>query len=580
MKIESLSLGIVMALAGLGLFLVAIKLMSGSLKKMSGGFTAKMVGKIGQNQWVGLMFGIVFTTMIQSSDGAVALAIGLIGAGMLTLRSAIPFLLGANIGTATTALIVALGSVGGAVGEIVDYLNLFVFFGAAMMLFVNEEKKVNIAMLIFAVGSIFLGLKIMGAGMKVLTAQDWFKDMVRGVGVNPWAAMFANTAFTGVVQSSSATVTVVQGMTDSGELTLITGIAMVIGANIGTTFTALITSIGASKDARRVAVVWLLTNTATALLIMPIITQYAHMIEMIPPMPLTGDGVTAAMQHSNAIKWQIAYAHLFFNCILTFIFIWLVRPLVWFANVIIKEKKTAFAYNIHLQKELIIQSPELAFQNALGATYELGRMTSHSAELLLEYYSKKDPEVYKKYLELNELINMTRTALYAYLVELGSKDISKKTSDKHLSVVLACRSLERIPILGAELAASINNTLKKGKFDITDEDYMELKELLKAVKSVTDRAVISLQGQNKTNEDELTQLASLIDDLVTKYSSNHIARATQKRTTTFDFMLAAKLCSRMSHHAVRVNNYMNPKKVDEDITKISAKLEKELMREI
>lgn len=118
------------------------------------------------------MFGIVFTTMIQSSDGAVALAIGLIGAGMLTLRSAIPFLLGANIGTATTAFIVALGSVGGAVGEIVDYLNLFVFIGAAMMLFVNEEKKVNAAMLIFAIGSIFLGLKIMGAGMKVLTAQD------------------------------------------------------------------------------------------------------------------------------------------------------------------------------------------------------------------------------------------------------------------------------------------------------------------------------------------------------------------------------------------------------------------------
>lgn len=117
------------------------------------------------------MFGIAFTTMIQSSDGTVALAIGLIGAGLLTLRGAIPILLGANIGTATTALIVALGSAAGKAFMFIQYFPLLVFFGAAAMLFVKEDKKTNIAMLVFAVGSIFLGLKVMGAGMEAVTNQ-------------------------------------------------------------------------------------------------------------------------------------------------------------------------------------------------------------------------------------------------------------------------------------------------------------------------------------------------------------------------------------------------------------------------
>lgn len=109
--------------------------------------------------------------MIQSSDGTVALCIGLIGAGLLNLRGAIPILLGANIGTATTAIIVALGSAAGHAFEFIQYIPLLVFFGAAVMLFVKEERKMNAAMLVFAIGSIFLGLKVMGAGMDAVTEQ-------------------------------------------------------------------------------------------------------------------------------------------------------------------------------------------------------------------------------------------------------------------------------------------------------------------------------------------------------------------------------------------------------------------------
>ena len=169
---SGIGVAIVFALAGLGLFLVAIRLMSNSIRNMSSSFMSKMIGTITKNNYRGFLIGILFTTMIQSSDGAVALVIGLISAGMLKFKKAIPFILGANIGTATTALLVAAGSASAGAFEFVQYFPLLVFIGAAMVMFIKEPKKVQIAMLVFAVGAIFLGLKVMGAGMKAIAGES------------------------------------------------------------------------------------------------------------------------------------------------------------------------------------------------------------------------------------------------------------------------------------------------------------------------------------------------------------------------------------------------------------------------
>ena len=569
MKVEKLA--IVFALAGLGLFLVAVKLMSRSMKNMSSGYVSSFLEKFSKNKWLGLLFGVVFTTMIQSSDGTVALVIGLIGAGLLSLKAAIPIILGANIGTATTAVIVALANSEIAAFKFVSYFPLLVFLGSGIMIFVKEEKKTNAAMLIFAVGTIFLGLKIMGAGMKAITSQEWFKTIVSSVGINPWTSMFTITALTGIAQSSSAITTVVQGIfvyNSSGgfTLSLASAIGMIIGANIGTTFTALVTSIGGRRDAKRIAIIWLFTNFVMMILVMPIISYYAQLIELNQP-----------AQISSIMKFQLGWAHLLFNIFLAFIFIWFTSPLERFSKWIIRDRKENSVYKIDLPLDLINQSPQLAYLTAKNATAQLAQMPHDATKIAYQYLSSKDKKNYHKLKNMIMLIETTRKTLYAYLVEIGSKNISKKIANKHMALVLASRSLERVPILLNELTIDITKTHKKSYFNIPREDYSELIALLKLLIRIVGESKRQLKSFSKSRSKEISDLNDYIDDMVHKFSENHINR---KKVSNFDFLLGLKLISRISHHATRVNRYLKRGDKDVQFKKISSKLELEITKEL
>lgn len=557
----SIGFSISLALGGLGLFLVAIKLMSSSMKTMSSGITVKLLRRLSKNRWLGLLFGVVFTTMIQSSDGAIALAIGLIGAGLLTLRGAIPFILGANIGTATTAVIVAVGGSSIKELEFVQYFMLFAFIGAMILLFVKEEKKTNIAMLIFAIGAIFLGLKVMSLGMKAITAKDGFKHFVGSVGSNPWLSMFTNTALTGMVQSSSATVTVVQNLysvnseTGASLMGLPSAIGMVIGANIGTTFTALIASIGGHRDARRIAVVWLITNLFMALSIMPFINQYSDLVKEIQSVPTYHKGMDTSLinEINTHQKFQLAWAHLLFNSMLAIIFIWFVRPLEWIAKKIVPNKKNEFAYDVNPPRELINESPDLAFVAAQKAAVNVSKMSQDAIGLINEYINTGDIKKFYKLQELNEMIDQSRANLYAYLIEVGSRDISKKTSNRQLSLVLALRSLERIPSLGTEIAKEFRKVQKRSAFDMNKSDLKEMKDLISKVLEITEKSSKQISRYSFKRSDAVHEMNNNIEELGEQYSRNHVKRSV---VGSFDFILAIKWIIRMSHHAQRVDSYI------------------------
>ena len=180
MHIQGLGLAISLALGGLGLFLISIKLLSNGLKSMSGEKLRTILKKFTKTNLHSLLFGIIFTTMIQSSDGAVALAISLVAAGFMPLKSALAFVLGANIGTATTSIIVSMSSN----FEFTQYFMIAAFIGGMGFLLAKEKEKSNLAIVIASLGLLFLGLKTMGAGMKTIAAEDTFKTMISSVGNN------------------------------------------------------------------------------------------------------------------------------------------------------------------------------------------------------------------------------------------------------------------------------------------------------------------------------------------------------------------------------------------------------------
>lgn len=551
------------ALAGLGLFLISIKLMSTTLKNMTGKYSAKVMDSFDKNKWISLIAGVLFTTMIQSSDGAVALIIGLIAAGVMSLKAAIPFLLGANIGTATTSIIVALGGSGSGWLKFTTYFLFLVFLGAMIMMFVKEEKKTNIGMLIFAIGTIFLGLEVLGVGMKKIAEQAWFANMVKGVGFNSWLSLLVSTTLTGVIQSSSATVTIVQSVygANSELLPLYSAISMVIGANIGTTFTALIASIGGKADSKRVGLVWLITNIVIALLVMPFIKYYSNLIELIVP-----NGESSPM-------WRLSVAHLLFNTFLVAIFIWLTKPLVWITHKIVKSDENYMKYQLTLPVDLIDQSTALAFQVAQTATHKVADMAEEAINLLYNYYKSKERKQYETLKDLIDQIDISRRKLYSYLVEIGSKNMSKEISNKHMSLVLALRSIERVPLLGKELAKSLNKTLKKNEFSINDQDYTNLKKMLKILLIMTKKSALQIEKFDKKIHDELNSLYEESLRLGSEFSKDHVKRNVESE---FDVILAYKQVTRMTHHCVRVSNYMSHAKARKRKTTLS----QELMSEI
>ena len=573
---SGLSLAISLALGGLGVFLIAVKLMSNSLKSMSGGYTVKLMKKFSANRFLALGAGVVFTTMIQSSDGAVALAIGLIAAGFMDLRAAIPFILGANIGTATTAFIVYLGDV-----SFTQYFMILGFVGAMGYLMIKEERKSNIAMLVFAIGAIFIGLKVMGVGMKGISGTDGFRSVIKGVSSNSWGAMFTSTILTGLMQSSSATTTVIQSVYAGGSMTIQPAIAMIIGANIGTTFTALITSIGAGKEPKRIAVIWLFTNAVIALLVMPLIYYYSELITAIVPQ----HGVKGSTPLGSSHKLQLAVAHIIFNGTLAFVFIWAVGPLAKMSEWVIKDKNEKFGYEVNLPAGLINQSPELAFEAAKVASHELANMSKDSLDLLYEYMKNKDKETYKKFKSLENIIEATRKSIYGYLIEIGSTDISKRLSNKHMMLVLGVRSLERVPVIGHQFSTSINKMLvkdkisKEFKFNIPEEDYKNLKAILRINISLVKRASLQLKKNSKKRHEEMQELYIKLDGVCSSASKEHV-RNNMSEDENYDYLGLVKLLLRMGHHSIRVSSYIRKGNKELESKVLSAKLEKELANSI
>ena len=566
---SGLPLAVSLALGGLGIFLIAVKLMSNSLKSMSGGYTVNLMKKMSANRFLSLAAGIVFTTIIQSSDGAVALAIGLIAAGFMDLRAAIPFILGANIGTATTSLLVWLGDI-----SFTNYFMILAFVGAMGYLIIKEEKKSNIAMLVFSIGAIFIGLKVLGTGMKAVSSTQGFKDMIHSVSSNNWGAMFTSITMTGLMQSSSATVTVVQSIYSDGSMGLDAAIAMIIGANIGTTFTALITSIGSGRNAKRIAIIWLFTNAAMALAVMPIIGYYADAISTI--VPISGAG---------SAKLELAVSHLMFNSILVFIFIWFIDQLAKGSKLIVRDRKSSFSYDIGLPMELIHTSPALAFEASKKTTYGLAKMSEDSMKLLYKYFATKDKKVYERFKELENLINLTRKNLYSYLIELGSHDISKHLANKHMSLVLAVRSLEKVPVLGHQLAHRLNSLRKRDKktkepyFDISDGDYKDTKNIMSINISLAKRARMQLKNNSKTRHNEMYELVNKLEEKINISQEEHIKRV-RKEPVSYDYISSIKSLGRMGLYSFSVSKYLRKSKKEREIKTLNSRLIKELNKNI
>ena len=309
-------------LGGLAIFIYGMNLMSETLQKVAGEKMKKILALLTKNPFFWVIAGALTTAVLQSSSATTVMAIGFVSAGLMNLPQAISIILGANIGTTITAQIIAF--------KISNYIYLFIFIGFIISFIFKNQKIKNIGITIFAFGLLFLGIETMGSVMKPLAKSPIFTNLIAKVSNVPVLGVLLGTVMTLVVQSSSATIAVLQNFASqpaadgiSSSIGLTGAIPILLGDNIGTTITAILASIGQSKDAKRTAIAHSLFNISGCLIFIWIIPFFADFVRMISP---KGNEI-------DVISRQIANAHTSFNIVMTFLwipFIWLMVKIVNF----------------------------------------------------------------------------------------------------------------------------------------------------------------------------------------------------------------------------------------------------------
>ncbi|MGZ9453604.1 Na/Pi cotransporter family protein [Mycoplasma sp. AC157] len=551
MIFETTTLAIIFALASLSLFIFATKKLSTTLKNIGDSKFKKIIKVISKNNFVALMVGVLITTLIQSSDGAIALIMGLLAAKFIGLRVAIAFLLGANIGTATTSLIVSFQSS----FQFTEYFVLFMFLGVFGSLLTKKEKAVNIFLILVSIGMVFFSLKIMSGAAKQIVKEDFFKETLRIAGINPWLSFLFSFVLTGLLQSSSATVTLYQVVFNESNslLQLPSAIALVFGANLGTTITGLIVSFTSkNNNSKKIALIWGFTNFTISLILLPFLspfTFYSDFIKLIV---------------SNQKALQLSIAHLLFNFILVSIFFWLIKYLEKLVNFLIKEKRVGAEFDIYLPEELIGQNASLALKAAKNALFSQAKISEAGIELLNKYIETGDTKLLRRYSELEEVIDNTRTLIYNYLVQISSNNLTKNEAKTHLSLILSSRSIDKIMGLGRSVIIELNRIYDSKNelfFDIEPEIVTEIKELVSLVLVLIKNAASQLEEQTKERSEFIDKMSNNLNILTLEFAKSNVERlkteeGRKQLEKDFDYSVLLRTIERMAHHCQRISHYI------------------------
>lgn len=405
---------------GLAIFIFGMNMMSECLQKAAGEKMKKILSLLTKNPLLGVLAGALTTAVLQSSSATTVMAIGFVSAGLMTLPQAISIILGANIGTTMTAQIIAF--------KITNYIYLFIAAGFLISFISKKEKIKNIGQTIFAFGLLFEGIETMGGVMKPLATSPIFTDLIGKVANIPVLGVVLGTVMTLIVQSSSATIAVLQNFASqpgADGVTSMIGLAgaipILLGDNIGTTITAILASVGQSKDAKRTAIAHSVFNISGALLFIWFVKPYTTLIQYISP---KGNEV-------DVISRQIANAHTGFNITMTIIWLPLIAVLVKIVMKIIPDKKEEYVLVPGATRYLdgkIINQPAAALHLVTKEVIRCGRMvedmltkvyelSEKNETLLLEQIKNDGKAVKDLYTSINEYLNKIVKEIYGIDME-------------------------------------------------------------------------------------------------------------------------------------------------------------------
>lgn len=491
-------------IGGLGIFLLGIKYMGDGLQKTAGDRLRDILDRFTSNPLLGVLAGIIVTILIQSSSGTTVLTVGLVNAGFMTLRQAIGVIMGANIGTTVTAFIIGLN-----VGE---YSLPILAIGSFMLFFFKNQRINAIGQTVFGFGALFFGLGLMGNGMAPLKDLEFFLDLTVRMSDTPILGVIIGTVFTMIVQSSSATIGVLQGLFAEGAITLKAALPVLLGDNLGTTITAIIASLGASVAARRAAFTHVIFNLIGVIVFTFILGLYTNF--------------TAFLQSTFNLnpEMTIAFAHGTFNITNTIIQVPFIGVLAWIVTKLIPGEDSIIEYTPkHLDPLFIGKSSSLALSQAKKEVVRMGnyaRRGLEEAKAYLETLDKKHSEIA---IQIEGAINNLDKEITQYLINISSGTLSEAESRKHTALMDSVRDIERIGDHFENIVELI--TFKNtNKVFLTDEAKEDLNNMFTIVIDTVQESILALESMSNEQALTVVKKEDKIDYMERKYRKSHIVR--------------------------------------------------------
>ena len=522
-------------LGGLGLFLYSIKTMGDGLQQAAGDRLRFYIDKYTSNPFFGILVGIGMTALIQSSSGVTVITVGLVSAGLLTLRQAIGIVMGANIGTTVTSFIIGF--------KLGDYALPMLFLGAVCLFFTKNRTINNIGRIVFGVGGIFFALNLMSGAMEPLKDLQVFKDYMVELSKNPILGVLVGTGLTLLIQASSATIGILQNLYASHLIDLQGALPVLFGDNIGTTITAIIASLGANIAAKRVAAAHVAFNVIGTVICIIFLVPFTGLIQWFESFL------------NLAPEMTIAFAHGTFNITNTIIQFPFIGALAFMVTKLIPGEDEVVKYEpLYLDEQLIKQAPSIALGNAKKELLHLGNYAAKAFDLSYDYIINSNEKVAEKGHKTEEAINTIDEKLTRYLISLSGEALSQKESEVLTNILDSSRDLERIGD-HAEALLNLNDYLQRKNVQFSEAALEELAEIYLKTSDFVKDALESVENNDLEQAQALIKRHEDINKMERVLRKTHIKRLNNGECSTqagVNFIDIISHYTRVSDHAMNL----------------------------
>ncbi len=510
-------LGVVIGLiGGLVFFMFGMNVMSGSLEKMAGGKLEKMLGKVTSNPFISILLGAVITIAVQSSSATTVMLVGLVNSGLMTMSQTLFVIYGANIGTTFTSWILSLSGIEGNIGVLMlqpaNFAPVLALVGTAMIMFSHKDNRKSIGTIFIGFAVLIYGMEWMGDAVKPLAALPTFADTLQRFD-NPIVCMLIGMVFTGIIQSSAATIGIVQTFAGSGVMNNGMALPLVMGANIGTCVTSLISCIGTNRHAKRVAVLHLTMNVIGTVVWLAV---YMLVIALVGDIPFFSDTAYAS-------RFSVAVMHSVFNVLTAALLLPFNKLMERIAILVVRDKDDAVERKGIMLDERLLNSPSVAVNVSNSASVKMGNLAHANVLNALNLITNYDEKLAMQIEENESVLDTDEDKLGTYLVQLSSQALSQSDSQVVHKMLHSIGDFERLGDHALNLVKSAREMRDKN-IAFSVEAKAELSVLMEAL-----RDILQLTDKAYTDNDlsvamRVEPLEQVIDRLITQIRDNHIRR--------------------------------------------------------